>query len=203
GLTLVITILWMFQGGIYNIEKTFRDALFQVVSITTTTGFVSSDYLHWPGFLWFFMFLLMFIGGSAGSTGGGMKIARHILLLKNGAVELKRSIHPQAVIPVKYNGKAVSRDIIFKVMAFFLIYITTFFFGTFVMTLIGLDFESAIGSTIASLGNIGPGIGNVGPVDNYSWIPDIGKWVLTSLMLLGRLELFTVLIIFTPFFWKK
>lgn len=203
GLTLVITTIWVFWGGISDIEKTFRDALFQVVSITTTTGFISSDYLLWPGFLWYFIFLLMFIGGSAGSTGGGIKIARHILLLKNSVVELKRSIHPQAIIPVKYSGKAVSQEIIFKVMAFFLIYITTFFAGTFIMTLIGLDFESAIGSTIASLGNIGPGIGNVGPAENYSWIPDIGKWVLSSLMLLGRLELFTVLIIFTPFFWKK
>lgn len=202
-ITLLITIFWMFYGSSGSLEKTFRDSLFQVVSITTTTGFVSSDYLVWPGFLWFFIFLLMFIGGSAGSTGGGIKVARHILLLKNSAVELKRSIHPQAVIPVKFNGKAVPQDIIFKVMAFFLIYITIFFAGTFFMVLVGLDFESAIGSTIATLGNIGPGIGKVGPVDNYSWIPDIGKWFLTFLMLLGRLELFTILLIFSGSFWKK
>ncbi|MEZ5197538.1 MAG: potassium transporter TrkG [Bacteroidales bacterium] len=202
-ITLLITIIWMFYGSHGSLEKTFRDSLFQVVSITTTTGFVSSDYLLWPGFLWFLIFLLMFIGGSAGSTAGGIKVARHILLLKNSAVELKRSIHPQAVIPVKFNGRAVPQDIIFKVMAFFLIYITIFFAGTFFMVLVGLDFESAIGSTIATLGNIGPGIGHVGPVDNYSWIPDIGKWFLTFLMLLGRLELFTILLIFSGSFWKK
>jgi len=203
GITLLVSVIWVIYGNSGTIEKTFRDALFQVVSITTTTGFVSSDYLLWPGFLWFFIFLLMFIGGSAGSTGGGIKIARHILLLKNSAVELKRSIHPHAIIPVKFNGKAVPQDIIFKVMAFFLIYITIFFAGTFLMTIVGLDFESAIGSTIATLGNIGPGIGKVGPVDNYAWIPDIGKWILSFLMLLGRLELFTVLIIFSGYFWKK
>ncbi len=201
--TILITFIWILQSNINNIEKTFRDSLFQVVSIITTTGFVSSDYLIWPGFLWFFIFLLMFVGGSAGSTGGGIKIARHILLLKNSSAELKRSIHPQAIIPVKYNGKAVSQDIIFKVMAFFLIYLTIFFIGTFVMTLFGLDFKSAIGSTIATLGNIGPGIGKVGPAHNYAWIPDMGKWFLSLLMLLGRLELFTVLIIFTSSFWKK
>ena len=203
GITLLVSVIWVAYGNSGTIEKTFRDALFQIVSITTTTGFVSSDYLLWPGFLWFFIFLLMFIGGSAGSTGGGIKIARHILLLKNSAVELKRSIHPHAIIPVKFNGKAVPQDIIFKVMAFFLIYITIFFAGTFLMTIVGLDFESAIGSTIATLGNIGPGIGRVGPVDNYAWIPDIGKWILSFLMLLGRLELFTVLIIFSGYFWKK
>ena len=201
--TILITFIWILQSNINNIEKTFRDSLFQVVSIITTTGFVSSDYLIWPGFLWFFIFLLMFVGGSAGSTGGGIKIARHILLLKNSSAELKRSIHPQAIIPVKYNGKAVSQDIIFKVMAFFLIYLTIFFIGTFVMTLFGLDFKSAIGSTISTLGNIGPGIGKVGPAHNYAWIPDMGKWFLSLLMLLGRLELFTVLIIFTSSFWKK
>ncbi|MBL7104716.1 MAG: TrkH family potassium uptake protein [Bacteroidales bacterium] len=201
--TVLITFIWILYSNINNIEKTFRDSLFQVVSIITTTGFVSSDYLNWPGFLWFFIFLLMFVGGSAGSTGGGIKIARHILLLKNSSAELKRSIHPQAIIPVKFNGKAVSQDIIFKVMAFFLIYLTIFFIGTFVMTLFGLDFKSAIGSTIATLGNIGPGIGKVGPAHNYAWIPDMGKWFLSLLMLLGRLELFTVLIIFTSSFWKK
>ncbi len=135
--------------------------------------------------------------------GGGIKIARHILLLKNSAVELKRSLHPQALLPVRFNKKAVSQDIIFKVMAFFLLYITIFFMGTFLMTIVGLDFESAVGSTIATLGNIGPGIGKVGPVCNFSWIPDIGKWILSILMLLGRLELFTVLIIFSGYFWKK
>lgn len=202
GIITGITLLWMFINP-SNLEKVFRDTAFQVVSIVTTTGFVTSDYLHWPAFLWFFIFILMFIGGSAGSTGGGIKVARHIVMLKNSSMELKRAIHPNALIPVRFSGQRVSREIIFKVMAFFLIYITTFFVGTMVMTFLGLDFESAIGSTIACLGNIGPGIGKVGPVDHYAWIPETGKWFLSFLMLLGRLELFTILILLTPSFWKK
>jgi len=185
------------------IEKTFRDVLFMVVSIVTTTGFVTSDYLLWPGMLWLIIFLLMFVGGSAGSTGGGMKVMRQLLLLKNSVLELKRLLHPKAIIPVKLNGKSVSQDIIFKVMAFFLIYMIIFALGTLVMSLLGLDFETAVGATIATLGNIGPGIGNVGPVGHYADIPQFGKWFLSFLMLLGRLELFTVLIIFAPAFWKK
>ena len=202
GATVVITTAILLLGG-ENIEKVFRDTLFQVVSIITTTGYVSSDYLMWPGMLWMIIFLLMFVGGSAGSTGGGMKVIRQLLLIKNSSVELKRLLHPQAIIPVKFNGKSVPKDIFNKIMAFFLIYMMIFAAGTFVMTMLGLDFTSAIGASIASLGNIGPGLGEVGPVGNYANIPDVGKWFLSFLMLLGRLELFTVLIIFAPAFWKK
>ena len=145
----------------------------------------------------------MFIGGSAGSTAGGIKIARQILLLKNSALEFKRMIHPKAVIPVRFNGRAVPREIIHMIMAFFLFYILIFFAGTFIMTLLGLDFDTAIGATIASLGNIGPGIGAVGPVENYNALPSTAKWLASFLMLLGRLELFTVIILFSPSFWKK
>ena len=184
-------------------EKAFRDALFQVSSIVTTTGYITDDYLIWPGMLWFVIFLLMFVGGMAGSTGGGIKVVRQLLLFKNSTLELKRLMHPQAIMPVRMNHKSVSQDIIFKVMAFFLIYIIIFAFGTLVMSILGLDFETAIGSTAATLGNIGPGIGLVGPVGNYAEIPEFGKWFLSLLMLLGRLELFTVLILFTKAFWKK
>lgn len=185
------------------IEESFRDALFQVVAIVTTTGFVTSDYLTWPVSLWIIIFLLMFIGGSAGSTGGGIKIARQILLLKNSALEFKRMIHPKAVIPIRFSGKAVSPEIMHLVMAFFLFYVLTFFAGTFVLTLLGLDFDTAIGTAIASIGNIGPGIGGVGPIENYSGLPIAAKWISAFLMLLGRLELFTILILFSPSFWKK
>ncbi len=198
---LLITGFLIFKTDI-GIEKSFRDSLFQVVSIVTTTGFVTTDYLLWPYFIWFIIFLLMFTGGCAGSTGGGMKAVRHLLLLKNSMLELKRLIHPRALIPVRYNGKAVSQEIIFNVLAFFLIYMTIFAFGTLLMSFIGLDFETAIGSVIATLGNIGPGIGDVGPVCNYSNIPVFGKWFLSFLMLLGRLELFTILILLSPAFWK-
>ena len=123
-------------------------------------------------------------------------------LLKNSLLELKRLIHPQAIIPVRMNGKVVSQDIIFKVMAFFLIYIIIFIIGSTVMALMGLDASTAIGATAATLGNIGPGIGMVGPVDNFAGLNDPTKWVLMLLMLLGRLELFTILVLFTPYFWK-
>jgi len=200
--SILITILLVFNGG-EGAEKAFRDALFQVISVVTTTGFVTTNYLAWPAYIWIFLFLLMFIGGSAGSTGGGIKIARQILLLKNSVLEFKRMIHPHAVLPVRFNGKTVSQEIIHLVMAFFLFYVLTFFAGTFVMTLLGLDFDTAIGASIASLGNIGPGIGGVGPVENYAALPMAAKWVSAFLMLLGRLELFTVMILFSPAFWKK
>lgn len=193
--------LFVFKG--LALENSFRDAIFTVVSILTTTGFVTTDYLLWPSFLWMFIFALMFIGGSAGSTGGGVKIIRHLLLIKNSFLEMKRSIHPQAIIPVKYNGKSVSQQIIFNVMAFFLIYIIVFSFGILVLSLLGYDFNTSIGAVIASLGNIGPGIGDVGPVDNYAFFSPLAKWFLSFLMLLGRLELFTILIVISPAFWKR
>jgi trk system potassium uptake protein TrkH len=202
GFVILITIFILLASNI-SVEEAFRNTLFQVVSIVTTTGFITSDYLIWPGNLWIFIFLLMFIGGCAGSTGGGIKIARQILLLKNSALEFKRMIHSKAVIPVRFNGRVVSQDIIHMIMAFFLYYILIFFGGTFIMTVLGLDFETAIGATIATLGNIGPGLGGVGPVENYSLLPDTAKWLSSFLMLLGRLELFTVLILFSPSFWKK
>lgn len=184
-------------------EKALRDSLFQVVSIVTTTGFISHDYLSWPSYIWLLIFLLMFTGGCAGSTGGGIKIVRIVLLFKNSKLELKRLIHPQALIPVRLNRKSISQGIIFNVLAFFLLYIVIFAFGSLIMSIIGLDFESSIGSVAACLGNIGPGLGSVGPVLNYGLVPDIGKWLLSFLMLLGRLELFTVLILFSSAFWNR
>jgi len=180
-----------------------RHALFQVVSIVTTTGFVSYDYLQWPFFVWFIIVLLMFTGGCAGSTGGGIKMARLLLLFKNSALEMKRQVHPNAIIPVRLNDRPVPQKLVNNVLAFFLIYIIIFSFGSLIMSRFGLDFESSIGSVAATLGNIGPGIGIVGPVSNYAAIPDGGKWFLSFLMLLGRLELFTVLILFTKSFWKR
>ncbi|PLX04986.1 MAG: potassium transporter [Marinilabiliales bacterium] len=192
-------IIFMHEGA----EKAFRDSLFTVVSILTTTGFVTANYYIWPGYLWMLVFALMFLGGSAGSTGGGIKIVRHLLLIKNSWLELKRAIHPNAIIPVKFNGKAVSQNIIFNVMAFFIIYVLIFASGTIALSVMGYDFETSIGATIASLGNIGPGIGGVGPVENYGFFTPVAKWLLSFLMLLGRLELFTILIVLSPAFWKQ
>lgn len=203
---LVSTVLiaggLIFISGIRT-EKAFRDSLFHVVSIITTTGFISDNYLLWPYFTWFLLFLLMFTGGCAGSTGGGIKIVRILLLFKNSSMELKRIVHPQAILPVRLNGKAISQNIIFNVLAFFVIYIIIFVLGSLIMTMMGLEFESAVGSVASSLGNIGPGLGITGPVENYSVIPVAGKWFLSFCMLLGRLELFTVLILFSASFWKR
>jgi trk system potassium uptake protein TrkH len=199
--TLMISIS-LIGNGVFGTEEGFRNALFQTVAIVTTTGFVTSDYLLWPNFAWFVILLLMFTGGCAGSTAGGIKMVRHLLLFRNSLLELKRQVHPFAVIPVRLNGKPVSQNIIYNVLAFYLIFFTIFAAGVLIMSGIGLDFESSIGVVIASLGNIGPGIGMVGPVENYAAVPLAGKWVLSFLMLLGRLELFTVLILFTRAFWK-
>jgi len=200
--TIIISLVIFFTSQI-GYEKAFRDSLFQVVSIVTTTGFVSADYLQWEGSLWFLIFLLMFAGGCIGSTGGGIKMIRHLVLLKNVRLELKRLIHPMAVIPVRINGKSIPTEIINNFLAFFMIYMLSIAAGSAVMAIIGLDFMSAVGATVATLGNVGPGIGSVGPVNNYAHIPMAGKWVLSFLMLLGRLELFTILLLFSPSFYKK
>lgn len=193
----------IYSLGHDSFEKSMRDALFQVVSLVTTTGFVTHDYTAWTPFLTLLFFLLMFAGGSAGSTAGGVKLVRHILLIKNSVIELKRLLHPSAIIPVRFNGKAVSREITFNVLAFIMIYILVFCIGSVVVSSFGLDFNTALGAVATTLGNIGPGIGQVGPVDNFAHLPSGVKWILSFMMLLGRLELFTVMILFTPYFWRK
>jgi trk system potassium uptake protein TrkH len=200
--TLGITInLIISNNG--QVEQSFRDALFQVVSIITTTGFATADYIQWQHFVVVVIFVLMFFGGSAGSTGGGMKIVRVALLLKNSFLELKRLVHPNAIIPVRFDGKAVKPDIITNVLAFASFYILTFVVSTIIMSSMNYDLESSMGAVAATLGNIGPGIGAFGPAENFSHVPAFGKWFLSFLMLIGRLELFTVLLIFSPSFWKK
>jgi len=198
-LTLIIAL----QNTDQSFEKSFRNSAFQVVSVITTTGYVTADYLSWGALALILIFMMMFFGGSAGSTGGGIKIVRIVLLFKNSYQEFKRLLHPNAIIPVRLNRKAVDQKIVTNVLAFIVFYLLIFVAGSVIMTGLGLDFDSAMGSVIASLSNIGPGIGSVGPMDNYAHIPDTGKWFLSFLMMLGRLELFTVLIIFSPVFWKK
>ena len=184
-------------------ESAVRHGLFQVLAIVTTTGFVSADYTAWTPFLTVFFFGLMFLGGSAGSTAGGVKVVRHLVLIKNGFLEFNRSLHPNAILPVRYNGKSVSKDIVFNILAFFILYMLLFIIGGLVFSMFQIDFESAIGLSASSLGNVGPALGDFGPVDNYASLPQLGKWWAAFMMLLGRLELFTVLILLTPFFWRK
>lgn len=184
-------------------ESAVRHGLFQVLAIVTTTGFVTADYTLWTPFLTVFFFGLMFLGGSAGSTSGGVKVVRHLILIKNGFLEFKRALHPNAILPVRYNTKSISKDIVFNILGFFILYMLSFIIGALVFSMFQIDFTSAIGLSASSLGNVGPALGDFGPVNNYSALPTLGKWWATFLMLLGRLELFTILILLTPFFWRN
>ena len=193
--------VWSNNGE--SIGTSAQHSIFQVVSILTTTGYGTADYEQWSVSSQLILFILMFLGGCAGSTGGGMKIIRSLILLKFGRNELKRLIHPQAVLPVKIGNTVVSREIVTNISGFFLLYISLFVFGILFMSALGLDIASAFGSVAATINNIGPGLGSVGPTDNYAHIPVAGKWFLSFLMLVGRLEVYTVIILLTFSFWKK
>tara|TARA_B100001057_G_scaffold500446_1_gene615555 strand:+ start:3698 stop:5125 length:1428 start_codon:yes stop_codon:yes gene_type:complete len=185
-----------------KLESSFRHALFQVVAIVTTTGFVTGDFVSWGSFLTMFFFGIMFLGGSSGSTSGGVKVLRHLILIKNGLLEFKRSLHPNAIIPLRHNNTVVEKPIVIHVLAFFILYLILFIIGAGVLSIMGLDFVSAIGSAASSIGNVGPALGDFGPTNSFNSLPDLGKYWCAFLMLVGRLELFTVLILFTPFFWR-
>ncbi len=184
-------------------ESALRHGLFQVLSIITTTGYITADYTLWTPFLTVLFFGFMFLGGSAGSTAGGVKIVRHILLIKNGLLEFSRTLHPRAILPVRYNMKAVQQPIVFNILGFFILYMLSFIIGVLVFSWLGLDFKTALGGAASCLGNIGPALGDLGPIHNYNTLPNPAKWWATFLMLLGRLELFTVMILLTPLFWRN
>lgn len=186
-----------------KLESSVRHSLFQVLAILTTTGFVTADYTAWTPFLGIFFLGLMFIGGSSGSTAGGIKIVRHLIVIKNGILEFKRTLHPRAILPVRYNNKSVDQPIVFNILGFFILYILSIIVGVVVFSWLGLDFDTSLGAAASTLGNVGPAIGDLSPVDNYGWLPDLAKWWSSFLMLIGRLELFTVLILLTPFFWRN
>lgn len=211
--TILVAVVVFFQANVpvsdYHpqvfgaAESAFRHGLFQVIAVVTTTGFVTADFTAWTPFLTVFFFGLMFAGGSAGSTAGGIKVMRHILIIKNGMLEFKRTLHPSAIIPVRFNNKTVSEHIVYNIIAFFVLYMLLFIIGSFVLGLLGLDFESAVGGAASALGNVGPAFGSLSPLNNFSSLPALGKLWCAFLMLAGRLELFTVLILLTPAFWKR
>lgn len=185
------------------VESSWRHALFQVMAVITTTGFVTADFTSWTPFLTILFFGLFFLGGSAGSTAGGIKVMRHLLIIKNGLLEFKRTLHPNAIIPVRYNNKTIKEHIVYNIIAFFVLYMLLFIIGALVLGAMGIDFISAIGGAASSLGNVGPALGSLNPLSNFNSLPDAGKWWCGFLMLAGRLELFTVLILLTPYFWKR
>ena len=186
-----------------SVFTALRYATFQVVSIITTTGFVTADFDTWPAFSKTILLVLMFIGGCAGSTGGAIKNIRIMLLLKQAAREFKKLIHPQAITPIRLGNKTISEEVMRNITSFFFLYIFIFVICSFIMSALGLDMVSASASVAATLGNVGPGLGIVGPTKTYTLIPPLGKIVLTICMLLGRLEIYTVLVLIVPEFWKK
>jgi len=201
--SVLVAVVLYFSGDVPHVEQAFRDALFQVVSLITTTGYATADYMIWVPTISIIMFMLMFVGGSAGSTGGGIKVVRIVLLIKNAYYELKRLVHPNAIIPVRYNSRAVSSPILTNILAFIVIYMATVGVSMVIMSVMGFDLDSSIGAVATCLGNIGPGLGEFGPASNFAAVPDFGKWFLSFLMLLGRLKIFTVVLILTPYFWKN
>ena len=204
-ISIVTTLLFQITDSAF--EKAFRTATFQIVSIITTTGFITADYTSWVPGLTLLFFILLFAGASAGSTSGGIKMIRHLVFFKNSFLELKRLLHPRAIIRIKVDTQLVAPRVMTHVMVFMLLYAILFVAGSLIMTMILADFNepllTSMGAVATSLGNVGPAIGELGPVDNFANVPGIGKWVLIFLMLLGRLELFTILILFTPYFWKN
>lgn len=192
------------SGQMYGgIEPTVRTALFQVSSCITTTGFATADFTSWGSFFSVVIFCIMFFGACAGSTSGGAKTIRMVVVLKNTANEFYRHLHPNAIVPVRINRRVISYDLVSKILAFLFVYVLVMAISALILSALGLTFEEAFGCTLSCISNVGPGFGRMSSDFSFEMIPALGKWVLSFDMLVGRLELFTVLILFTPYFWKK
>ena len=209
---IVALLMATISISVYNItgstfETSFRESAFQIVSIITTTGYVTADYTSWHNSITMIFFMMLFLGACAGSTSGGIKMIRHLVFFKNSILEFKRLLHPAAYIRLKVDENVVNGKIITHILVFLLCYLILFILGTIVMTHVleedPTPFLSSIGSTATCIGNVGPAIGSVGPMDNFAHIPPFGKLFLSFLMIVGRLEVFTILIILTPYFWKS
>jgi len=197
----VITVSYLYFMNVYGFSESFFLAIFQVVSIATTTGFTTANYSHWPTFLPILLIFASFIGGCAGSTGGGMKVIRFLLLFKQGWREVTRLVHPNARIVIKLNKKRVERSVVQAVWGFFSIYIAIFVIFMLLLMATGMDQVSAFSAVAATLNNLGPGLGDVAA--NFKEVNDFTKWLLCLAMLMGRLEIFTLLVVLTPMFWRK
>jgi len=206
GAVVLFTLVSTFSvfGEVYaSFWTSLRYAAFQVVSIVTTTGYATADYEQWPALPQCILLFCMFLGGSAGSTGGGMKCMRMMLVIKHGYQELLHLIHPRAVMQIKLGGRYVSDEVMKSIWGFFIIYLGLFILSSFVVAAMGVDVVTSFAAVAATIGNIGPGLGDVGPTDNYAHFPDLVKWLLSFCMLLGRLEIYTVAVLLVPEFWKR
>ncbi|MCP3875976.1 MAG: TrkH family potassium uptake protein [Desulfobacteraceae bacterium] len=206
GFVLIITLLvtWDVYGSVYtSVKEAFRAASFQVVSIITTTGFASADYELFPGLSHVLLFVCMFVGASAGSTGGGIKCARIIVCFKYCYRELFKILHPKSISQIKINGSIISSEMQRSIMGFIVLYISLYILSSILLASMGMDMMTAFGAVAACIGNIGPGFGTVGPTENFSHLPVLGKWLLAWCMLLGRLEIYTIIILFVPEFWNQ
>jgi trk system potassium uptake protein TrkH len=200
--SLVVWGLAMFHGHL-SPGRGLRLAVFNTVSVLTSTGFGTADFLLWGAATQLILFTLMFIGGCSGSTTGGMKMIRLLILSKHSFRELQRQLHPQAILNVRMSGRFVPEDVILKMLGFFLFFMSVFIIVAVIVSLLGVDPLTAMGASVATLSNIGPGLGEVGPASTYAGLPSLAKAVLSVSMLLGRLELFTVLVLMTPMFWRR
>jgi trk system potassium uptake protein TrkH len=197
---VLITCLMLVVTDTFEPGEGLIHGLFQAVSITTTTGFTTSDFAHWPSFLPLMLLVFAFMGGCAGSTGGGIKAMRLMLISKQGVRELQQLVHPNAVIPLKVGNRRVEAKVVSAVWSFLAVYLAAFVTLMIMLVATGLEFETAFSAVAASLNNLGPGLGDVS--SHYAGINDTAKWLLCIAMLLGRLEVFTVLVLFTPTFWR-
>lgn len=203
-LFVCITMGWLFfNGWETSVERAFRRAAFHVVSLISSSGFMTEDYLPWGSFFWVLALILMFSGGCAGSTSGGLKVGRFVIIHKNLSNVFLKQMHPNAVLPVRMNGHAVSADKVYRCLAFAFVYLFLILTGILALTLDGVAFDEAVGAAVSCIGNIGPGLGEQGPAGNYASMTALSKWTLAFLMMAGRLELFTVLTLFLPGFWKQ
>ncbi len=186
-----------------HMERAFRDSLFTVISSMTSTGYTISDYMYWPIVAWVVIFFLMLTGACAGSTAGGIKWVRLSIIMKNGVAEFQRRIHPNAIVPVKLNDKAVPQQTINNIMAFLIFYVFIIAVTVVIFCASGVNFDESIGAAVSAIGNVGISIGQFGPAGTYAEFPTVAKWVMSFVMLVGRLEIFTVLLLFTKALWRK
>jgi trk system potassium uptake protein TrkH len=203
---IVITVVWLFYNG-YETgtdapENTFRKGAFQVISLASTSGFITADFVSWGSFYWLIALILMTVCGCGGSTSGGLKMGRALILIKNTLNEFRKQTHPMAVMPVRINGRAIPHETIYRVHIFVVVYFLLIIFSWLFLLLSGISFEESIGISVSSISNVGASLGAFED-GNLSTLSTLSKWYISFLMLAGRLEIFTVLALFLPGFWRR